>query len=582
MTAPSTLETAAAADVPTELTDGYHLVVDALKLNDVDTIYGVVGIPITDLARLAQAQGIRYIGFRHESNAGHAAAIAGYLNKKPGVALTVSAPGFLNGLVALANATTNCFPMVQISGSSERHLVDLKQGDYEEMDQLAAAQPFVKAAYRVSRVEDIGRGIARALRTAISGRPGGVYLDIPAAVLGAIMPKAEGDRTLSRLVDPAPRQLPAPEAVDRAIELLASAERPLIVLGKGAAYAQADAKVRQFVESTGIPYVPMSMAKGLLPDDHPQSAATARSLALKKADVVMLIGARLNWLLGHGQTGWNPDAKFVQIDIDPKEMDSNQPISAPLVGDIESVLDALAERTKPGQIQAPSAWREELGARSAQNVAKMAKRLEADPHPMQFMGALKAVRDVVHQHPETYIVNEGANALDIARNVIDMHVPRHRLDSGTWGVMGIGMGYAIAAAVESGAPVVAIEGDSAFGFSGIEIETICRYKLPVVTVIMNNGGVYRGDDTNPYDDEPAPTTLMSAARHDLLIESFGGKGYRATTPAEVTAALTEALALGGPALIDCVIDPSAGTESGHISHLNPKGITVGNITPAAK
>ncbi|WP_328751744.1 oxalyl-CoA decarboxylase [Streptomyces sp. NBC_00285] len=582
MTAPSTLETAAAADVPTELTDGYHLVVDALRMNDVDTIYGVVGIPITDLARLAQAQGIRYIGFRHESNAGHAAAIAGYLNKKPGVALTVSAPGFLNGLVALANATTNCFPMVQISGSSERHLVDLKQGDYEEMDQLAAAQPFVKAAYRVGRVEDIGRGIARALRTAASGRPGGVYLDIPAAVLGSVLPKAEGDRTLSRLVDPAPRQLPAPEAVDRAIELLAGAERPLVVLGKGAAYAQADAKVREFIESTGIPYVPMSMAKGLLPDDHPQSAATARSLALKKADVVMLVGARLNWLLGHGRTGWNPDAKFVQIDIDPKEMDSNQPIAAPLVGDIESVLDALAERTKPGRIAAPSAWREELEARSAQNVAKMAERLQADPHPMQFMGALKAVRDVVHQHPQTYIVNEGANALDIARNVIDMHVPRHRLDSGTWGVMGIGMGYAIAAAVESGAPVVAIEGDSAFGFSGIEIETICRYKLPVVTVIMNNGGVYRGDDTNPYDDAPSPTTLMSAARHDLLIEAFGGKGYRVTTPAELTAALTEALASGGPALIDCVIDPSAGTESGHISHLNPKGITVGNITPAKK
>lgn len=586
MTAPSPLETAAAADVPadvpTELTDGYHLVVDALKMNDVDTIYGVVGIPITDLARLAQAQGIRYIGFRHESNAGHAAAAAGYLTKKPGVALTVSAPGFLNGLVALANATTNCFPMVQISGSSERHLVDLKQGDYEEMDQLAAAQPFVKAAYRVSRVEDIGRGIARALRTAISGRPGGVYLDIPAAVLGAILPAEEGAKTLSRLVDPAPRQLPAPEAVDRAIELLASAERPLVVLGKGAAYAQADAKVREFIESTGIPYVPMSMAKGLVPDDHPQSAATARSLALKKADVVMLIGARLNWLLGHGRTGWNPDAKFVQIDIDPKEMDSNQPIAAPLVGDIESVLDALAERTKPGQIAAPSAWREELGARSAQNIAKMAGRLEADPHPMQFMGALKAVRDVVRARPETYIVNEGANALDIARNVIDMHVPRHRLDSGTWGVMGIGMGYAIAAAVESGAPVVAVEGDSAFGFSGIEIETICRYKLPVVTVIMNNGGVYRGDDTNPYDDAPSPTTLMGAARHDLLIEAFGGKGYRATTPAEVTAALTEALASGGPALIDCVIDPSAGTESGHISHLNPKGITVGNITPAKK
>ncbi|MEV6105634.1 oxalyl-CoA decarboxylase [Streptomyces sp. NPDC051940] len=585
MTAPSPAENAAgtpaAADATTGLTDGYHLVVDALKMNGVETIYGVVGIPITDLARLAQAQGIRYVGFRHESNAGHAAAIAGYLTKKPGIALTVSAPGFLNGLVALANATTNCFPMVQISGSSERHLVDLKQGDYEEMDQLAAAQPFVKAAYRVSRIEDIGRGIARALRTAISGRPGGVYLDIPAAVLGAIMDEAEGAKTLSRLVDPAPRMLPAADAVDRAIDLLASAERPLIVLGKGAAYAQADDKVRAFVESTGIPYVPMSMAKGLLPDDHPQSAATARSLALKSADVVMLVGARLNWLLGHGERGWNPDAKFIQVDIEPAEMDSNQPIAAPLVGDIESVLDALAERTKPGQIQAPAAWREQLGARSAQNVAKMAKKLEADPHPMQFMGALKAVRDVIRARPETYLVNEGANALDIARNVIDMHVPRHRLDSGTWGVMGIGMGYAIAAAVEGGgAPVVAVEGDSAFGFSGMELETICRYKLPVITVIMNNGGVYRGDDANPYDDEPSPTTLMGAARHDLMIEAFGGKGYRATTPAEVTAALTEAIAAGGPALIDCVIDPSAGTESGHISHLNPKGITVGNITPA--
>ncbi|MFZ3567110.1 oxalyl-CoA decarboxylase [Streptomyces sp. BH097] len=572
-TADQTAEAAAGADAPAELTDGYHLVVDALKKNDVDTIYGLVGIPVTDLARLAQAEGIRYIGFRHESNAGHAAAIAGYLTKKPGICLTVSAPGFLNGLVALANATTNCFPMVQISGSSERHLVDLKQGDYEEMDQLAAAQPFVKAAYRVSRVEDIGRGIARALRTAISGRPGGVYLDIPAAVLGAVMDKEEGDRTLSRLVDPAPRQLPAPEAVDRAIDLLENAERPLIVLGKGAAYAQADDKIRDLVESTGIPYVPMSMAKGLLRDDHPQSAATARSLALKKADVVMLVGARLNWLLNHGERGWNPDAKFIQVDIEAKEMDSNQPIAAPLVGDIESVLDQLADRTKPGQIAAPTAWREELAARSEQNVAKMAKRLEADPHPMQFMGALKAVRDVVHQHPETFIVNEGANTLDIARNVIDMHHPRRRLDSGTWGVMGIGMGYAIAAAVESGgAPVVAIEGDSAFGFSGMELETICRYDLPVITVIMNNGGVYKGDET--IAGSPAPTTLMSAARHDQMIEAFGGKGYRATTPAEVTAALAEAIASGGPALIDCVIDPSAGTESGHIAHLNPKGIGI--------
>jgi oxalyl-CoA decarboxylase len=564
---------ATVADTAGALTDGYHLVVEALKLNDVRTIYGVVGIPITDVARVAQASGIRYIGFRHESDAGHAAAAAGFLTKKPGICLTVSAPGFLNGLVALANATTNCFPMVQISGSSERHIVDLQQGDYEELDQLAAAKPFVKAAYRVNRVEDIGRGIARAIRTAGSGRPGGVYLDIPAAVLGAVIDVAAGGASLRRVVDPAPLQLPAPAAVDRAISLLADARRPLVVLGKGAAYSQADKQIRAFIEATGLPFLPMSMAKGLLPDYHPQSVAAARSLALRKADVVLLVGARLNWLLGHGEAPqWNQDAKFIQVDIDPAELDSNQPIAAPLVGDIGSVMAALVERTEPGQITTPAPWREELAERSAQNGAKMAQRLDADPHPMQFYGALRAIRDVLREHPDAYVVNEGANALDFARNVIDMNVPRHRLDSGTWGVMGIGMGYAIAAAVESGAPVVAIEGDSAFGFSGMELETICRYRLPVVVIILNNGGVYRGDGVNTISTDPSPTTLMPQARHDRLIEAFGGKGYQATTPAQLTIALTGALMSGGPALIDCVIDPTDGTESGHLTHLNPTGV----------
>ena len=553
------------------LTDGFHLLVDALKLNGVETIYGLVGIPITDLARLAQASGIRYIGFRHEQSAGNAAAAAGFLTKKPGVCLTVSAPGFLNGLVALANATTNCFPMVQISGSSERHLVDLQRGEYEELDQLAAARPFVKAAYRVDRAEDIGRGVARAFRAAVSGRPGGVYLDVPGAVLGEAMDAAAGAASLWRLTDPAPRQLPAPEAVNRALSLLADAQRPLVVLGKGAAYAQADEEIRSFLESTGIPYLPMSMAKGLLPDDHPQSVAAARSLALSKADVVMLVGARLNWLLGHGEAPeWSPDAKFIQVDIEASELDSNQPIAAPLVGDIGSVMAALTERARPGQVTAPAGWRDELEARKARNATSMQKRLADDPHPMRFYNALRAVREVLADRPDVYVVNEGANALDITRNVIDMRLPRHRLDSGTWGVMGIGQGYAVAAAVETGAPVVAIEGDSAFGFSGMELETICRYDLPVTVVVLNNGGVYRGDETNSASADPSPTRLDPTAHHERLIEAFGGDGYHATTPQEVADALGKAIASGRPALVDCVLDPSAGTESGHIARLNPK------------
>ena len=256
----------AASAQPQETTDGFHLVIEALKLNGIDTIFGLPGIPITDFTRMAQASGLRVISFRHEQNAGNAAAIAGFLTQKPGICITVSAPGFLNGLTALSNATTNCFPMILISGSSEREIVDLQQGDYEEMDQLAIAKPLCKAAFRVLHAEDIGVGIARAIRAAVSGRPGGVYLDLPAKLFPQTMEAEAGRRSLIKIVDPAPRQIPAPDAVKRALDLLKGAKRPLIVLGKGAAYAQADGDIRAFIEKTGIPYLPMSMAKGLLPD----------------------------------------------------------------------------------------------------------------------------------------------------------------------------------------------------------------------------------------------------------------------------------------------------------------------------
>jgi len=555
----------------TSLTNGFNLVIDAMKLNGLDTIYGVAGIPVTDLARLAQAKGIRYIGFRHEQPAGHAAAISGYLTQRPGICLTVSAPGFLNGLVALANATTNGFPMIQISGSSERATVDLQQGEYEELDQMNAAKPYAKAAYRVDRAEDIGIGLARAIRAAVSGRPGGVYLDLPGDVLAATLDTEIGARSLVRVVDAAPQQLPAPEAVQRALDVLATAERPLIILGKGAAYAQADADIRAFVEKTGIPFVPMSMAKGLLPDDHPQSAAAARSHALAKADVVMLIGARLNWLLGHGRSPqWSPTAQFVQLDIAPTEMDSNRAIAAPVVGDIASSVSALLARLKPGQIRARAAWLDALAQDKRRNADRMASRLAANPDPMEFYSALGAIKGVLADK-DVYLVNEGANTLDIARNVIDMRLPRRRLDTGTWGVMGIGMGYAIAAAVVSGKPVVAIEGDSAFGFSGMELETICRYRLPIVTVVFNNGGIYRGDGVNHGGGaDPAPTVLMKDARYDKMIEAFGGVGHHVVDRQGLAKVLTEALASGNPTLINCAIDPATGTESGHIGNLNPK------------
>lgn len=555
-----------------ELTDGFNLIIDALKLNGLTTIYGVPGIPITDFGRMAQAAGIRVLSFRHEQNAGYAASIAGFLTKKPGVCLTVSAPGFLNGLTALAHATTNCFPMILISGSSEREIVDLQQGDYEEMDQLAIAKPLCKAAFRVLHAADIGIGLARAIRAAVSGRPGGVYLDLPAKLFGQVMDAEAGKKSLVKVIDAAPAQLPAPDSIKRALDVLKSAKKPLIILGKGAAYAQADDAIRTFVEKSGIPFLPMSMAKGLLPDTHPQCAGAARSTVLKDSDVVMLIGARLNWLLSHGKGKSWGDApkKFIQIDIEPKEMDSNVEIVAPVVGDIGSCVAALLAGM--GNWPAPPAdWVSAVKTKRDDNVAKMAPRLMNNNVPMDYHGALGVLRTIVKERPDAILVNEGANTLDLARGIIDIYQPRKRIDVGTWGIMGIGMGYAIAAAVETGKPVLCVEGDSAFGFSGMEVETICRYNLPVCIVIFNNDGIYRGTDVNASgSDDPAPTVFVKGARYDKMIEAFGGVGVNATSPDELKRAVNAAMDSGKPTLINAVLDPAAGSESGRIGNLNPQ------------
>jgi len=569
-----------------ELTDGFHLLIDALKLNGIETIYNVPGIPITDLGRYAQAQGMRVISFRHEQHAGYAASVAGFLTKKPGVCMTVSAPGFMNGLTALANATTNCWPMILISGSSEREIVDLAQGDYEEMDQLAAARPFCKAAYRLTYAQDIGIAVARAIRSAVSGRPGGVYLDIPGALLGQVMDAVEGRNSLVKVVDAAPKVRPADGAIDRAIDVMTSAKKPLFIIGKGAAYDQCDDVIRELVEQSGYPFLPMSMAKGLLPDTHPQCASAARSLALKESDVVIMVGARLNWLLSHGkgkQWGEPGSKRFVQIDISAEEIDSNVEIAAPLVGDVGSCAAALLEKMKGGNIAKPTAWLDQVRAKVDANVQKMSTRLQNNNHPMDYHAALGVLKKAIEDRPETILVNEGANTLDMARSIVNVHKPRHRIDVGTWGVMGIGMGAAVAAAIETGKQVLAVEGDSAFGFCGMEVETICRYDLPVCIVVFNNNGIYRGDGENwGGGSDPSTTVFVPDARYDLMMQAFGGEGVWAKTPDELRQAVEVALASGKPTLINAAIDPVAGKESGNIGNLNPQSVVAQARYPQAQ
>lgn len=567
----TTNNNAAAPHFPEQVT-GMYILARALKNIGIENVYGLVGIPITEAAYIIQSQGIRFVGFRHEQQAGMAAATDGFVTGKPGVLMTVSSLGFLNGLTATANATVNCYPMIQISGSSVREPIDLEQGTYEGLDQLNIAKPLVKAAYRVNRAEDIPTGVVRAYRAAVSGRPGGVYLDITTPALGQVMDHAAAEALLQQPVDLQPSMVPAAEAVERAAALLASAKKPAILIGKGAAQAHVEDLVKKLVETTGVPFYPMSMAKGMLPDKHPLSALSVRSTIMEEADVVMLVGARLNWLLSRGHGKWNQQGQFIQLDIDPVEIDSNRHIAAPVIGDLRSSLEALLTALEGKKMAMDAGWVPSLQAQSRVKNAKFAQRLAdaVTASPMNHWSALSAAKKVMEANPDVILVNEGANTLDDTRDTIDMAMPRHRIDCATWAIMGMGMGSAIGAAVATGKSVVAIEGDSAFGFSGMDFSTICRYKLPVTVCVFNNGGIYNGIG-EPLDktSDPAPTTLDVHARYDRLGDAFGAKTYYVTTPAEYEAALAEAIASKVPALIDVQLAADSGKESGHIGYLNP-------------
>ena len=562
-------------------TDGFQLVIDALKLNGIDTIFGLPGIPITDLTRSCRRDGLRVISFRHEQNAGYAASIAGFMTQKPGICLTVSAPGLPqrpHGARARDDQLLPDDPHQRLVASARSST--LQQGDYEEMDQLAIAKPLRKAAFRVLHAEDIGVGVARAIRAALSGRPGGVYLDLPAKLFPQSIDAEAGKNSLIKVVDPAPRQIPAPDAVKRALDLLKGAKKPLIILGKGAAYAQADADIRALVEKTGIPYLPMSMAKGLLPDTHEQSASAARSYVLPEADVVMLIGARLNWLLsqGKGKT-WGGG--------DPKSWGGQQlrPDRHLAAGSRQQRAHRRAGRRRHRLVRVgaarrrwiatgrkpPAEWIGAIAERKTKNVAKMAESLAKNPSPMNYHSALNVVRDIVKANPDAILVNEGANALDFTRShrrhvqaaqaPRRRHVGHHGHRHGLLGRRGRGQRPA---------------GDRGRGRQRVRLlRHGDRDDLP-----LRPAGVHRHheqqrrlsrrrDESRPAARDPSPLVFVKGARYEKLMEAFGGVGVLVTTPDELRNGDGRGDPLARPTLINAVIDEGGGTESGRITSLNP-------------
>ncbi|MDE6324173.1 MAG: oxalyl-CoA decarboxylase [Paramuribaculum sp.] len=567
----STIPQVSAPKFPEQVT-GMYILAESLRRLGLSDVYGLVGIPVTEVAYAMQKIGMNYYGFRFEQQAGMAAATHGFLTGKPGVLLTVSSLGFMNGLTATANATVNCYPMIQISGASDPTMVDMNVGTYEQLDQLNTARPLVKAAFRCSYAKDIPSAVARAYRAAVSGRPGGVYIDMTTPALGEVMNASDAEKLFYEPVDVASTVAPTATSVNRAAEMLLSAKRPAILLGKGAAYARVDDRIKELVKKYNIPYLSMSMAKGLLPDNGPLSALSCRSTIMEKADVVMVIGARINWMLSFGRGKWNPAMKFIQLDIEPTEIDRNVPIAAPVIGDMNESLAMILEAMNGRTMSADPQWVASLQAEAKIKNEKFQTRLQdaASANPMNHLSALSVIKPILESNPDIILVNEGANTLDDTRDSVDMSLPRHRVDCATWAIMGMGMGSAIGAAVSTGKQVVAIEGDSAFGFSGMDFATICRYKLPVTVVVFNNGGIYNGVGVNPSGgDAPAPTTLDINASYNLIGQAFGADNYRVDNATDLKKVLESAIASRKPCLIDVQLSADSGKESGHIGYLNP-------------
>lgn len=538
---------------------GARLIARNLKQQGVQYMFGIVGFPVVPIALAAQREGITYIGMRNEQAASYAAQAAGYLTGRPQACLVVSGPGVIHALAGLANAQSNCWPMILLGGASAAYQDGM--GAFQEERQVLAATPFCKYAHRVESVKRIPFYVEQAIRTSLYGRPGAVYLDLPDDV---ILQKIEEDEVREVATIPAelPRPQAMPENVEAALDVLESAQRPLVVVGKGMAWSRAEADVRQFIDRTQVPFLASPMGKGVVDDGHPLSVGAARTLALKEADVIFLLGARLNWIMHFGSPQrFSKNVRIVQLDLAAEQISHNVPAEVALVGDGKAILGQLNNSLENRQWFYPedTEWRVALKEKAEENQAAIQPMIDDDAIPMNYYRALKDIREWMPE--DAIIVSEGANTMDIGRTQLPNNRARARLDAGSYGTMGVGLGFAIAAAVvHPDRPVVAVEGDSGFGFSGMEVETACRHKLPIKIVVLNNGGIGVGTDKLPEDKPMLPMSLTPGARYDQMMAAFGGKGILVTDPTELRAALDAAMAFEGPALVNVLIHPEAGRK----------------------
>ncbi|MCJ1419216.1 hypothetical protein MMC32_005569 [Xylographa parallela] len=572
---------------------GAHIVACALRDLGVRVLFGIVGIPVVEIAEEAINLGIRFIGFRNEQAASYAASAYGYLTGKPGVCLVVGGPGVLHAMAGIGNSHANAFPLLLLAGSSETHLVS--RGAFQELDAISLLTPHTKLAIRPPSLEEIPGVITSAFRTSWYGRPGTGFVDLPADLIQGTVEDVS-DIQATRPVPDAPRSGADEAKLSQIIQLLKSAKAPLVVIGKGAAYSQAEGAIRDFITKCELPFLPTPMGKGVMPDSHPLNTASARSAALKEADVVLIIGARLNWILHFGDAPkWNPAAIFIQIDISADELArSPRTASLGLVGDLAAIVPQLTRGLSGWHFNcAPSPYMSHIHKSAERNEASALSKAQVLKTPMTYARVFHIIKQTLHSlsPPEDggiVYVSEGANTMDISRSIFNVEHPRLRLDAGTHATMGVGLGYAIAAhaAYNGTSPeghagsarrkkIVCLEGDSAFGFSAMEVETMARYGMDVLIFVINNSGVYHGDSDNA--DEwlamQAKTTSSSGEEgglrstslgwevgYEKIAEGCGGLGHLVRTEEELERATREGYESERVCVVNVVVEAGKGAK----------------------
>ncbi|KAI1952584.1 hypothetical protein LOZ57_000662 [Ophidiomyces ophidiicola] len=585
---------------------GAQVIARSLRDLGVTVVFGIVGIPVVEIAEEAINLGIRFIAFRNEQACSYAASAYGFMTGRPGVCLVVGGPGVLHAMAGIGNASANGFPLLILAGSVET--TAMTKGGFQEMDAIALLTPHTKAAIRPVSVDAARDAIRNAYRICWYGRPGATFIDLPADLIQG-RSDIENVTPGSQEISSPPLPAADPARIFKVVQILKSAKSPLIIVGKGAAYARAEASIRELIERTGVPFLPTPMGKGVVPDSHALNASGARSVALKNADVVILFGARLNWILHFGEPPrWSSSVKIIQVDIRPEELGHNMGIGElGLVGDIDLVAKQLLSALSDWRVTLAESYLSLLAASTAKNRSKMLdKALKQTPVDglLTFHRTFHIIKTTLNtiSPPELggiVYVSEGANTMDISRSVFELEYPRQRLDAGTYATMGVGLGYIAAAHAafnlssaskgSTNSPpkkIVAFEGDSAFGFSAMEVETLARHQIPALIFVVNNSGVYHGDAINEADwrelqkdtiadktkidanqDTPnsalkkglRSTSLLYNTRYEYLSTMCGGNGFLVRTEKELESATKSGfLEKEKVTIINVIIEPGIG------------------------